>query len=130
MRHDIHTPAVIRFPDNSRLWGKRAGLCRCRESVREPGQWPRYNQCQRTGTVSETIDGEVMWFCKTHSATEQQARQDARDDKHDAERKRRSDEFKAPRYRAALELIANGTNDARAVARAALGITDDKPETY
>jgi hypothetical protein len=71
-----------------------------------------------------------MWFCKTHSATEQQARQDARDDKHDAERKRRSDEFKAPRYRAALELIANGTNDARAVARAALGITDDKPETY
>lgn len=133
VQHDIHENGEVAFT-NPHAYGRRVGCNRCRESIREPGSWPRYSQCQRTGSVEETINGVSMWFCKTHSIAQQSAREEASAAKYEAERAisraKWQNERDAPKFRAALEAIANGYNDPRALARAALGISQEVEETY
>jgi hypothetical protein len=132
-KHDIHTPGEATFA-NYYCYRNRVGCNRCRESVRDPGTWPRYSQCSRTGSVEEIVDGVSMWFCKTHSLAQQNARAEASAAKYKAERDTANAKWQnqrdAPKFRAALEAIANGYNDPRALARAALGIDQQQDETY
>lgn len=131
--HDIHEHGETTFT-NPHAYGRRVGRNRCRETVHDPGPWPSHSQCQRTGSVAETVNGVSMWFCKTHTLAAQSAREEASAAKHEAERAifraKWQNERDAPKFRAALEAIANGYNDPRALARAALGISQEVEETY
>lgn len=109
----------------------------CAEVMYYIGSWPHYKQCEAPGKF---IEGEYAW-CGKHNAAaydRREAKYQERiakeradfDAKFERERARGRAIINAEAYRKALEEIANGSNDARGVARRALGLEDAVEETY
>ena len=119
-QHHIFTKERMAVPALTLSWGKSIGKHRCREAVPETGRWPGFNQCVRVGTVCEEVNGEQMWFCAQHSSAKQNEREAKRTAKYKADtakiRAKWAAERNAPKFRAALEQIAAGHNDARGLA--------------
>lgn len=57
---------------------------KCRENVSNHEIWGDIHRCERNGTVSETVNGVEMKFCKQHSEAERARKDLARRAKWDA----------------------------------------------
>lgn len=108
------------------LDNRRPDLSRCRESVvSRDGGWDHSRQCTREATVFRCVEGEgEIGFCRQHDPEAVKARGKARRDQWEAEyaAKRAEDERNRltrkaqDAAKAALEQIAGGHNDPRALA--------------
>lgn len=121
-------------------WNGRRGRACCVHVFSGDRADVRGHRCGKIAAVTETVGGRDLDFCSFHSSTQEAARaarQKAKRDEADRARQARWDQIDAQNkalqdvevFRAALQKIADGTNDARAVAREALGI-DAPAETY
>lgn len=88
---------------------------RCQEpSVREVwSNWPRYHQCYNQARFPA---GDPRW-CKVHNPEEVKARDVAAKEKWDADWNRRRVEIWGPKFKAVLQQVADGHNDARRLAQ-------------
>lgn len=112
---------------------------RCRASVYDNGIRRSY-QCQRKPAVIRCVDGKEIGFCKQHDPEAVKARHTARAKEWERERaearakeQRRADTAKAnAAAKAALEQIAAGHNDPRALAAEILALfpADDLPTPH
>lgn len=93
----------------------RNGKPRCRASVSEPRVGS--HQCRKPGFVE--VDG--AWLCKVHDPAAQAERQRVANEKYEKESLGRRYEWGGKRFAAALQEIADGHNDPRALARSVLG---------
>lgn len=73
MTHSIHE-----------IYGPDPTPEKCRESVSDHQLWTHYGRCSRNGTVTETINGVEMRFCKQHSAAARKKREYAQEVKRTA----------------------------------------------
>lgn len=136
-QHHIYSPigwqsSLSVSCDDVIVWGgKKKGKPRCKEAVHTPPVG--FAQCVRVGTVQEAVtdkDGktETYWFCKQHSLAQQIERRRVSDEKYARQRAidqaRWSLQRNAPKFRAALEAIAAGHNDARGLAAEVLQEAD------
>ena len=107
----------------------------CAEIQTYVGGWPRYNQCDAPGKF---IEGDDAW-CGKHNEAAFDRREAKRKERLDRERAQFDAKWERQRaagralievdtLREALEEIANGTNDARGVARKALGLEQSTDE--
>lgn len=85
----------------------------CCESVRYPGNWPRYHAC----TKPAKVEREGRWFCGVHDPDRVKCATDARSLKWERER---ATERLLHASVAALREIANGHNDPGALAKSVL----------
>jgi hypothetical protein len=95
---------------------------RCACGVWSKGRWATYTQCSRAPKFDAVIDGVAVKVCAIHrpeKAAEREAAARARED----ERARKwARQYSRPaEYRDALQEIAAGHNDARALAQEVLG---------
>lgn len=109
----------------------------CAEITYYIGSWPHHGQCEAPGKF---IEGEHAW-CGKHNAAaferrekkyqERVAREKAEfDARWDRQRAAGRALIEVDKYRKALEEIANGTNDARRVARIALGLVEETEDVF
>lgn len=117
--HHIYSPIKWQAEIGHRVYEETNGQPRCREAVHEKHSVGFY-QCQRVGTVQETIDGETLWFCRQHSAAETAKRAREATERHKAKMAPKlaawAAQKNATKFQAALEAIAAGHNDARNLA--------------
>ncbi|NVO13878.1 MAG: hypothetical protein HXX10_07565 [Rhodoplanes sp.] len=112
------------------LWKSRYGDApasgRCRAAVRGEGRWPSLSQCRRTATVTRDDIG----YCHQHDPEVERKRADDRQRQWQEAARAREEaaEFKAATERAMLackaacQLIADGANDSRRIAREAVAL--------
>ena len=96
---------------------------RCCVSVWDGDGWYSH-QCRRKARYDRDDEGRPT-HCKQHSDEATAQRRAAQKAKFDADMAKIRERGRAAKYKAALEKIANGANDARQVARSALGWEND-----
>lgn len=101
----------------------RSGKPRCRVAV-HGGQGMGFHQCNKPGHV----EAEGVWVCRIHDPEAQASRDRAASEKYEAEDRKRRIEWSARRFMAALQQIADGHNDPRALALEALGEFARRPD--
>lgn len=110
------------------VYRKKPDFSRCAASVPDGGRWPGFHQCRR-----KNGHGPHGAWCKQHDPVavkakreERQREEQAKWDKKQRERKQANDDARLrPIFEAALQKIANGSNDPRADAIAALEHSND-----
>jgi hypothetical protein len=104
---------------------RKDGKPRCRASVQERHLGWGEHQCEKPGYVQ--IDG--AWLCRIHDPAAVAARRAASDAKYAKQHEKLSVEWAGPKFRQALQAIADGHNDPRACALEALGDLYVKPDS-
>ena len=118
---------------SERFTKKEVNPERCRAAVRDGGRWPSYHQCTRKPVVQRDIKGAEYGFCKTHDPVEVEAKSAAQRAQWAAEARARDERYEREKQRAtamdacktAIEQIASGHNDPRALAVEALALFPD-----
>ena len=87
----------------------------CKQSVGDRGGW-HWHTCRRKAVK----DG----YCKQHHPDRRLARQKANDEKYDKQRRVRALEIRAPFFHMTLQTIADGAENPREIAIAALEAVD------
>lgn len=108
-------------------------LCRASVVPNETYGWVHQHQCTRKPIVFRCVDGAEYGFCKQHDPETVKARDAARRDQWRLERERKDREYDRQKRereamgacKAALEQIAAGHNDPRALAVETLALFPD-----
>lgn len=106
-----------------RGFDRPADVKRCREAVHDRTGWGFY-QCSRKPTCERVVDGKKYGFCTQHDPEAVKARDEARHEQWRRDRETSNREYEREKRtrealracKAAIEQIAAGYNDARALA--------------
>jgi hypothetical protein len=95
---------------------------RCAMEVNRPnGSWTFWTQCSGPAKFDRIVDGQRVKVCHTHRPEVVQTREAAKKEREEKRHRQAMREWYRPgEYREALQKIADGDNDPRAVAREAL----------